>query len=83
MRKKKVYNSSTGITLDANFLTHVANCEQCKRFDEKKPGTLALMCLEGTVLWKRENGVTIAPEKPPKGDHWVSKQEAKRQMKYK
>ena len=55
MRKKFV--PEKGVLLDANFLSHVINCDQCKRYEADKPATLALQCLEGSVLWKRENAV--------------------------
>lgn len=83
MRKPKVYLAETGIALDATFAHHATNCEQCMRYDADKPSTLALQCLEGSVLWKRENSTPIKREKADQSATVVSKSEAKAAMKYK
>jgi hypothetical protein len=81
--KPKNYDPQNGVMMDANFVSHQTICDQCKRFDAEKPATIALMCLEGSVLWKRENGITIKREAPAKPDTVVSKDEVKRVMRYK
>jgi len=83
MSEKKTYRAETGIALDSTFLYHAASCEQCKLYDESKPATLALQCLEGSVLWKREHATPVSREQGWKPDTVVSKDEAKRAMKYK
>lgn len=80
---KKVYRAESGIALDSTFAHHSTSCEECQRFDAKKPATIALMCLEGSVLWKRENGVTIKREQEERSQSWASKADVKRAMRYK
>lgn len=59
---KKDYNTrpklgGIGITMHAGFATHIRDCEQCRAADLATPRALADLCLEGSVLWKRENVV--------------------------
>lgn len=79
----KTYIAATGIPLDDCFTNHLYNCETCKQFDQKKPATVALLCLEGAILWKRENGVKVTPERPVKDETFVSKDAARKAMRYK
>lgn len=82
--KKKDYDPKNGVTMDASFADHVTlGCEQCKRFDPNKPATLSLMCLEGSILWKRENGVSVKPQHVEKDSTHCSKEELRRAMHYK
>lgn len=82
--KMKTYHAERGVPIDATFLDHQRNgCEQCKRFDETKPATVALLCLEGAILWKRENGVKVTPEREAKSENIVSKEALRRAMRYK
>lgn len=80
----KAYHTNHGIPLDANFVSHTALCEQCRAFDPERPQTAVSLCLEGSVLWKRENAVAApkAPRIQPSGTT-VSRDEARRAMRYK
>lgn len=74
-----------GVPLDANFASHVALCERCAAVDVANAKSLQTLCLEGSALWKREN-VTAAERVNKRGlapDTVVSRDEAKRAMKYK
>ena len=79
----KAYEAKKGVPLDNNFQTHSAGCNQCKQYDEAKPVTVALLCLEGSVLWKRENATPVKREHPDRGQHWANAAEVKRATKYK
>lgn len=79
----KIYNSALGIAIDDCFANHVYSCATCKQFDAAKPATVALLCLEGSVLWKRENGVKVTPEREEKKSTVVSKAEVKKVARYK
>lgn len=72
-----------GVPMDANFISHTANCANCKQFDAAAPATFALLCLEGSVLWKREN--TDAPKREPlaRGQFETTTKHAKELMRYK
>ena len=73
----------TRVLMDAKWADHLRNCEACRRYDETKPATLALMCLEGSVLWKRENVSGPARQQEARSDNYCSKDELKRLMRYK
>lgn len=83
MRQKKIYTAEKGVLLDGNFLTHAAHCKDCQRFEEAKPASIALMCLEGSVLWKRENAVHVERATQERGPNFASKADVKRAMRYK
>lgn len=83
----KDYHVARGIPLDAGFAEHAESCERCRQFDPVKPETGASLCLEGSVLWKREN--ERRPRHKPAGStsdmfgFKVSKNEAKRLTRHK
>lgn len=80
----KEYQATRGIQMDESFPAHVASgCEQCRRFDAGKPATAALMCLEGSVLYKRDNATRKPAERASRPSTFASKAEVKRLMKYK
>lgn len=79
----KVYRAESGVLLDSTFAHHSTSCKECQRFDADKPSTIALMCLEGSVLWKRENGVTVKREQEERPRNWASKADVKKAMRYK
>ena len=78
---KKIYNASNGIALDDCLANHILHCKQCQQFDKDKPATLARCCLEGSILWKRENVIASPSRESPK--FHCSKDELRREMKYK
>ena len=51
--KVKAYEPALGIAIDSTFAAHVEHCQKCQRYDATKPATLALLCLEGSILWKQ------------------------------
>lgn len=81
----KSYHPEKGVPLDGDFLTHSAKCDRCKLFDAERPATMSLMCLEGSILWKREHGVAAPKVSHITGnpDHRASKEELRKAMKYK
>jgi hypothetical protein len=79
----KSYHAEKGVAIDDTFAHHLHNCARCRQFDAAKPATVALLCLEGAVLWKRENGVKVTPEREQKKETIVSKVEAQKAMRYK
>lgn len=72
-----------GVLMDANFKTHVALCELCQRFDEEIPSTAAQMCLEGSVLWKREHPSEAKRGRLERPSTWRSMDEIMAVTKYK
>lgn len=82
-KQLKVFTAERGIMLDHNWAEHAAVCEQCKRFDAKKPDTAGLMCLEGAVLYKRDNQTRPVTPTPPRTDNYASKAQMKAAMRYK
>lgn len=78
----KQFSADRGILLDAFFTTHAVGCEQCCRFNAEKPATAALMCLEGAVLYKRDNPVKAPRVVAEKGENFATKAEVRRAMKY-
>ena len=79
----KPYDAQHGIMLDGSFALHCTGCEECRRFDAEKPATVALLCLEGSVLWKKENHEPTPRVAQHRPETVVSKEAAKRAMKYK
>jgi hypothetical protein len=80
---RKNYEAEKGVLMDANFVSHCSNCAQCRMFDAERPASISVMCLEGSVLWKRENAVAAKREPVRKSDNYASKDELKRIMRYK
>lgn len=44
-----------GFLLDRTFFDHMRECPSCQRFSSDKPETAIHLCLDGAVLWKKEN----------------------------
>lgn len=78
----KPYDASRGVLLDADFTQHCKTCERCAQFDAAKPATAALMCLEGSVLYKRDSVVRERKPQADRGDHYATKAEVKAAMRY-
>ncbi len=71
--------------IDAStFAEHVQHCDRCRRYDAEHPDTLALLCLDGSVLLKNGAPKVVKP-KPvlPTDKNKTSKKEAQRLMRYK
>jgi hypothetical protein len=78
----KLYHPAHGVAIDDTWATHVHRCDACRQFDATKPGTLALLCLEGSVLWKRENQDKSKPKKE-RDESYASPKAIKAAMRYK
>ena len=79
----KRYDAGSGVLLDANFLAHLSSCERCRRFIPEKPNTASEMCMEGAVLWKRDNVTAPAREAPMRSESFTSKANVRKAMRYK
>ena len=82
---QKMTDGVMGFALDSDFLTHQGQCSACGQYQPERPATLALTCLEGSILLKRELAAQVTRERPPgppKDPHKVSKAEAKKLMRY-
>jgi hypothetical protein len=79
----KDYAPETGIPLDPTFGTHKLNCKLCQRFDPERPASASLLCLEGSVLWKRENQVKEKRAPIIRDEYRRSKEEVKAATRYK
>lgn len=83
-RKLKVFDANRGLQLDATFESHVANgCERCRQFDATKPATAALMCLEGAVIYKRDNVTRPRSVTADRPDNFATKAQMKAAIRYK
>lgn len=82
-RQKKIFTAERGVALDPYFGMHIHDCEQCSRYKPSEPATLALLCLEGSVLWKRENKAEVEKKAEYQNPNQTSKAEAKKLMRYK
>lgn len=71
MKDFLIKDGFVGVPMDANFHSHQTNCERCKQLDIEKPATLALLCLEGSILYKQENSIRI--KKPESGPGYTGK----------
>ena len=78
----KLFDANRGLQLDKDFTEHARDCRGCKQFDPKKPATSVHLCLEGAVLWKRDN--VKAPKRPrvERGEFFATKSEMKRVTRY-
>lgn len=67
-----------------SFLEHQAGRDRCRRYDAGKPDTLALLCLDGSILLKNDCPKLVKP-KPvlPSDKEKVSKKDARMAMRYK
>ena len=73
----KNYIPETGVPVDGSFVEHKRNCRRCAS------GKLSELCLEGSVLWKRENAVKRETKRAPDGEYHTTKAHAKELMRYK
>ncbi len=80
MKDYDVYN---GIPLDHTFAQHILTCSDCVKVNSANSATLRHLCLEGAVLWKRENQEKRKTGEKIVDDHIVKKSEMWRHMKYK
>jgi len=71
-----------GVPLDPDFLTHQGACERCRAFDGL-PASAANLCLEGSVLWKRENIAAPPPDPLPSDENRATKQQLRAVTRYK
>lgn len=74
-----------GFQLEGNtFAEHLHSCEQCRHFDETKPATAALCCLDGSILLKQD-AAKNAPKKPTveRSGNYATKAQIKAAMRYK
>ena len=72
-----------GVPLDPTFADHLAYCPTCREFNPLKPTTATRLCLEGSILWKRENIVAPKEIPAPINEFRVTKKEAEAAMRYK
>ncbi len=72
-----------GVALDPTFADHLAYCPTCREFNPLKAATATRLCLEGSILWKRENIVAPKEIPAPKNEFLVTKKEAEAAMRYK
>ncbi len=80
----KIFDLSVGaLALDPSFALHQSSCAQCQRFSPEKPGTAGELCLEGSVLWKRDNPTKIVRPRMERSKYYCSKDELNALMKYK
>lgn len=78
----KEYKPDRGVLMDSNFENHAAHCESCKLFAPDRPATAAHLCLEGSVLWKRDNPAPRSRAEVPRDEHYCTKGEMKRLKRY-
>ena len=73
----KMFYAEFGLPLDASFDIHRGKCSRCSAGDIKE------FCLEGAVLWKKENVVKPVKAEAEKDPHRTSVAKAKSLMRYK
>jgi len=78
----KPFHVETGVLLDESWWYHRQVCERCKSFDAERPATAANMCLEGAVLFKRDNTVRVKRPEPERDDNFATKAQMKALMRY-
>ena len=44
-----------GFLLNKHFIEHMRECQSCQRFFPDKPETAVHLCLDGSILWKKDN----------------------------
>lgn len=82
VKPSKKYDANFGALLDESFATHSRDCPDCQRFDAEKPATASLMCLEGSVLYKRDNVTRPRSARPERDDNYATKQQIKAATRY-
>lgn len=83
MKAEKAYDPHAGgVPLDANFVEHCRICERCQQFDPSKPATASLMCLEGAVLYKRDNVTRPRVARQERPESFATKAQVKALMRY-
>lgn len=78
----KKFEATRGLALDGDWKAHLATCERCRQFDPQRPATAAVMCLEGAVLYKRDNPSTKPRQRAERSDTYATKEQVKRAMRY-
>lgn len=71
-----------GVQMDANFASHRALCARCRGFDQNNPASAIELCLEGSILWKREN-IKIDRTPGPKDEFRGTREQVRLAMRYK
>ncbi len=79
----KDFQATRGVQMDDNWESHRRDCERCRAFDASKPATAAAMCLEGAVLYKRDNQTRPKAVEAPRDEHYATKAQVKSAMRYK
>lgn len=82
MKEPKTFDPNAGVALDGSWDSHRLLCERCAQFDAARPATAAAMCLEGAVLYKRDNVVTTR-QRIERDEHHGTKAQVKAAMRYK
>lgn len=80
--EQKTFDANRGLRLDGDWEGHSQTCERCRQFDATKPATAAVMCLEGAVLYKRDNAV-VKRTHVERDEHHATKAQVKAAMRYK
>jgi hypothetical protein len=83
VKELKAFQPGAGFQLDGDFATHTSHCADCRQFDADKPATAALMCLEGSVLYKRDNPDRRTRSEAQRDDNYATKAQIKAAMRYK
>lgn len=78
----KKFDANRGLQLDGDWPSHRSQCARCTQFDPAKPATAGVMCLEGAVLYKRDNVERPRTVRAPNPGR-VSKAHLKNIMRYK
>lgn len=78
----KPFEVHTGVRLDESWWYHSQVCERCAKFDEKKPATAVEMCLEGAILFKRDNAKAQPKPETQRDEHYATKAQVKAAMRY-
>lgn len=82
--KERTLVAGSGFPLDgASFAQHAVACADRGRFDAAKPATLALLCLDGAVLWKKDNAQPVKRETKEHSSYHTSASAARKLMQYK
>jgi len=80
----RAYVPTRGFQIEGQtFAQHQRSCPRCGRFDEEKPATLALLCLDGSVLWKKDNTVATERDSRPLSPYHAPAKEVRKLMRYK
>lgn len=82
MKERKNFDPNRGLQLDGTWEDHARACDRCAQFDPTKPATAAAMCLEGAILYKRDNAVARR-QRVGRDENRGTKAQVKALMRYK